>query len=540
MNIISKKLPFFKVESYWVFLLVISLIGFTLLPVYTQDGPNHKKVAVILSRIETSTLESTVYQNNLSFMQPQSLFEGLYSGLVKNLHIPVSIDTFEKLFIILNLILICIAYRKFLDVWSPGRKDYWFLSLLLWFHPALHRGFYDFFFSIPFVLFALELYKDGNRKLLPLNIFLYAVVSWVAFLAHPFATLMILLVIGIDFLFEEPGFQMPNLSISKIITRKKEIIYFAIPLFFIAHFLIHHLFSSAIGNVHTKVQFLTTAAIWGITTYGNFSLFSFFSFFLAVPMTGVLFYLMLKSLKHQETSRPIFWTLAIGLSLCFPFSAWGGSYLSDRFLPYFILFIPLGLPVTQKAIKRLHLLTIIFFIGMCADYAAQAIRLSPKAAQYQNVLSQIPTGSSVYPIHFESQNVVHNVFPTHHFWALYDDQKVIFSPYLFTFRELFPLQLKKQITENYFPSTYDSYPSDLIKGDFCKISDPQETLNCNEVRKLGFNRIESAANFYEFWLVADAPQEFLLRLNTNASLNLVSEDGVVTLWKNKNAARLIP
>jgi hypothetical protein len=73
---------------------LLLLIFVWLLPLQTQDGPNHRKVAVILERLDRSPVEGRTYESQLGPLKTNSLFSLLYLPASTIM----SSQTYEKLF----------------------------------------------------------------------------------------------------------------------------------------------------------------------------------------------------------------------------------------------------------------------------------------------------------------------------------------------------------------------------------------------------------------------------------------------------------
>jgi hypothetical protein len=82
-----------------LFVLILFLVK---VPFYTQDGPNHKKIAVILSRLSESPVEAAVYSSNLGLFKTNSLFPLLYQPLSSFLSPELYERCFFGLFLIRN------------------------------------------------------------------------------------------------------------------------------------------------------------------------------------------------------------------------------------------------------------------------------------------------------------------------------------------------------------------------------------------------------------------------------------------------------
>ena len=90
-----------------------------LVPLHTQDGANHRQVAVLLERLISADVQDPVYQPNLGLLRTNVLFSGGYALAAATLGIPIHV--YERLFVGAFLLLLLVGSRVFVSEWPPHR-----------------------------------------------------------------------------------------------------------------------------------------------------------------------------------------------------------------------------------------------------------------------------------------------------------------------------------------------------------------------------------------------------------------------------------
>ena len=62
-----------------------------LAPLHTQDGANHRQVAVLLERLVSAEVQDPVYESNLSLLRTNILFSGGYALAAAKVGIPIHV-----------------------------------------------------------------------------------------------------------------------------------------------------------------------------------------------------------------------------------------------------------------------------------------------------------------------------------------------------------------------------------------------------------------------------------------------------------------
>ncbi len=507
----------------FLFSLIFIFIFFWKVPLQTQDGPNHKKVAVILSRLTESPQEASVYQSRFGILQTNSLFPLLYQGVSKK----NSVQTYEKTFVLFFLILLILSFRYFLSVWAPEHSLLWVVILPFCFHPLFMRGMYNFMASVPLTLLAATLLRQGIKKGSARFLFAFAVCCWLALLAHPFSFLALPLVLGLLFFGE---FQ------------KKWVLcgfYGLIILAFLIPGFIEPLIHTP-PSVNTPYNFSPFPVILGGLYVFNFMDYSKWNLLAMLPFFCTLVWLATRSARTLGFQKWIWISFLLGYALL-PRGGNGGGHINERFLIYALCFLPYKLPILSKNslrwIQRVSVLT--FFISAFFVFWGMKI-IDASYKNTQRVLEKLPDQARLYPINFNLKgSSLINDNLTHH-WAAYDDKKVIYSPYLFAFRDLMPLSRKLQSSETYFPATEEGLPEKIARGSLCKPRSPVETQDCSMILSRTFHEIFQKASYYDYWLVSEPTPTFSEFLKSLPGLEKISESQNVTLWHYQKAKMFNP
>jgi hypothetical protein len=108
---------------YFILILIIGVVLWG--PFYTQDGPNHRKTATILYRLNANPIEAETYSSGLGVLKTNTLFHAGYHPLKNRM----TIRQYERLYFAIFLSLIWLSFRRFLRIRSPHLKSHWVLAL---------------------------------------------------------------------------------------------------------------------------------------------------------------------------------------------------------------------------------------------------------------------------------------------------------------------------------------------------------------------------------------------------------------------------
>jgi len=505
---LKKSYPLFFCISL---LILIGVVFFT--PFHTQDGPNHKKGTLILSRLDSSPLEAKVYESGLGPFNTNTLFSLLYLPFKKFL----SIDTYEKCFVSFFLISLLFFYRVFLSAWSVENDDLWPLILPVLFHPLYLRGFYNFLASVSITLIALTLVQKGMQKKNWKYVFFFLLICWVGQLAHPFTFIILSITLGTQ------GFVAWRNDWKNLFP------YIAIVLFFLCLGFVLPLFGTGIGS-QTPYTFNDIPAALGGLLHFNFMGYSVFNLLVPLPFLLILAVLTFKNLRTQGFSKNALWLMALFFYIIFPRGGGGSAHANERFLPYIFLFLPLslgGLAVLWR--KRIVYFAFLTFLMVSAGVSWGMFQLSPGIQDAKKVLSQLPPVSRLYPISFDLKGHALLNWNMAHVWADYENDRVVFSPYLFALPKLMPLRKPLLNEENYFPATLEDYPSNAFVQK-CGKGWLFDTPPCGLWREQAMATIFQSAQYYDYWLVNSPTEDFWRNLQSIPHLKLVAQSGDFSLW----------
>ncbi|MFO1519673.1 MAG: hypothetical protein U1F57_08455 [bacterium] len=497
--------------------LAFIVLFFWKTPFITQDGYNHQRAASILSRLSESPSESALYGENLNLHQTNELFYALYP-FVKN---HLSVDQYEKAFLVLSMILLVLGYQAFLKTWAPENASLWFFALPLVFHLLFARGMYNFLISVPLSLFALSLLKVEKIPIYG-RIPLYGVLVWIGFLAHPFSVIVLSLVGGVALI---------EGVLQKESKRCGNWAFFLIPALFLALGFLLPFFQPSSQPGPSYVFDPWPSLLYKFFVF-NFPIYQKWNVLLFLPYLLWAIVAMARSLRHKQPLDRRLWVLFLLGYLFFPKSGGEGNHLNERFLIYVFLFLPLGLHLNAAQKWRLGFLTGFTFLALAA-YVHQGMALAQqKGEETRAVLEPLPPNQRLYPVNFDPNGPALNFKNTLHFWAM-NPEKTVFSPYLFAFDRMTPLYRKKGVSA-LFPATSDDFPYRLVKGELCGKKDPVETIRCAEIREEGFKRILENASHYDYWLLESPPPDFVGMIQSGLSASLVAQKGTTSLWKARS------
>jgi hypothetical protein len=512
-------------DKIWLVIALAALTAFFWkVPLLTQDGPNHKKVAVILSRLSESPVENRVYGSQFGAFQPNSLFPLLYLPLSRT----VSPDLFEKIFLWSSLVLLVLSFRFFLSRWSPGDFDLWPIILPALFQPLYLIGMYNYLASIPFAFFALGFLRRGLETRRWSFFFPWAFFCWVSFVGHPFPAIVLSLCLAL-------------MALTEFRAEIKRGIVYALPLIFLlGRGFVEPLFQKTPAGVNTVYSFLFLPAHLGGLLAFNFPAYSGVQMVTALPFFAILIFLMVSSFRKVEWKYKKFWIAMLLGYLSFPIAGAGGGHLNQRFLPFLWMFLPLGIALSPQSVKWIRAASFLTALAM-GIFVFCGMTLQDRQVQdAKKVLAEVPNGARLYPINFDMKGGVLTHSPLTHSWALYPHDKVVFSPYLFAFRDLMPLSRKIPASETYFPATSEDLPSQLADNALCHVTSPVETFNCEEIRQEGIRKILAKAFYYDYWFVHSPPPDVEAALEAVPGLEKVANDGAFSLWHYKRSKEFQP
>lgn len=504
--------------------LWVAFMWFT--PWQTQDGPNHQKVAEILSRLSSSPLESQVYQSNLGFFQTNELFPLLYTWLLKIIP-DLNTETYEKTFVTLSILALWWSYLYFLKVFSPKSEKLVWLVLPLSFHLLFVQGMYNFMASIALTLLALTWLKQGIIHKKNHFLLLFILVSYVAFLTHPFPSFIL-------------GPALFFITLFAKGSRIRTLPYWLITIgLFIPGFLV--------SLISTAQQSTTTSYLWkwpwenmgGLFAF-NFPLYSIPQAIGLIPFFLLLVFLAACSCQQVAWKDKIFWLCFLALYFIFPNEGSGGAHLNLRFLPFVWLCLPLGLQPSPKLSRFAVTLSILttLYLGTSVTVAMQ--QMKQMRDNLQTVSNSLPKNKMIqlYPINFNLHGPAINYTSLMHLWAYYPKDRVVFSPYLFAFSDLMPLS-KRTNSPLELKATPEDFAKEKHRQNYC-LGIKRQSLDletCQQKRLAAWRKIFSQAKNYDYWWVYQGPQDFLSYLKDLPGLSQVTQQGTHSLWHYKKAPK---
>ena len=503
-------------------ILIILAVVF-LFPFHTQDGPNHKKDTLILSRLDSSPMEAKVYRSGLGLFNTNTFFSLLYMPFKKFL----SIDVYEKCYIVFFLISLLIIFRLFLNTWSRVNTDLWPLFLPFLFHPLYLIGMYNFLASVSIALLALILVYRGMERKSWKYVLWFFLLCWLGQLAHPFTFIILSLVLGVQ------GF----------LSWKEDWKHFLPFVVIVVFFLLLGFMLPFFGSgmiVRTPYSFGVIPQLIGGLLVFNFMDYSVIHFILPLPFLIFLSVIAIKNVRTQGLRKNALWLAALLFYFLFPRLGGGSAHANERFLPFIFLFFPLTLGQFQSVWRnRIVVLSFVTFLMISGGVVWGMFQVQKEVKNAQVVLTYLPKISRLYPINFNlnGPSLINGDF--YHTWADYENDRIVFSPYLFAFDKLTPLLRSISSRETYFPALDQEYPRRMLI-DKCNSLWLDDTPHCELWREEATSNIIKDAQYYDYWLVHEAPKDFWHKLQEVPGLKLIAQSGSFSLWHYQAALPFNP
>ncbi len=175
----------FPIKRAWLTVL-LSLISLECLPFWmfqrfpSQDGPSHLYNATVLANYQ----RQTEYQNYYSVGFPLDgnvATQAVVVGLLKTGFAP---QMAEKLLLTVYAVLLLVCFWYLLDAISSQANTFSLFAILLIPNFFLHKGFWNFCFSIPIALLALGYYVRHRESWRVRSIVVFAILGGILYLAH--------------------------------------------------------------------------------------------------------------------------------------------------------------------------------------------------------------------------------------------------------------------------------------------------------------------------------------------------------------------
>lgn len=486
-------------RTFFLSILILIACYFILLPLQTQDGPNHKQVAKILERLEHSPIEQQVYEKNISILGTNLAYPVLFGKFAKIL----SPDHFEKIFFLFCIVSILLGYRYLLKFWDPRQMQWNFWALPLCFHVLFLSGMYNFMLSVPLSLFALGLLSKNTH----ITRAMFYISSYFAYWAHPFSIIVIILIGSIYFLQNK----------KKI---NQYLIFLPLLLLFLLSFLLPHFQSPHLKPNEATLLFKSPLELFAGLSYYQFPIFDSIDLFYLAPFLTLIFYLFFKN------KRSLIPWLCIICYFVFPSESKGGAHINERFLIYFYLFIPIFLKQYHRNLFKISMSIILLVTSCLALRTFQTMsKIDHHAKQIEVLLKDLPEQSTFFPIQFRPKTFTLSYSALLHSWANYPEDKIIFSPYLFAYLPTYPLRLIEKRSQTYFPNT---------EVDFA-----EQSLNSPNQEENFVTLIEKSRH-YDYTLISFAPENFIAQIKSIQSFEMIHEDSQLILVRNTNATPFTP
>ena len=501
--------------------LAVALVAMyvALVPLHTQDGANHRQVAVLLERLITADTPDPVYEAHLGFLRTNVLFAGGYALAAARVGIPIQL--YERLFVGAFLILLLVGYRGFLAEWAPRHTGLWVWILPMTTHALFVTGMYNFLaataLTFPVLIFLRRVAETPSAKVLAAM----SVLAWLAFLAHPFA----FFVLPLAWLWLAAG------------RRERPDAYMwsaggVLAVFLLMGFALPMAAGASPSNPYVFKPPLELVA--GLVYY-NFSGFSAWALFAAVPALVAAVAMAWMSFRDGERRGRLLWLALLLAYFLFPSEGHGGAHLNERFLPFLWAFLPLGLsdsaPGRRSTARWIRATAVASTVLMASALWAGMNRVDQEVDDAVAVLTELPDEARLYPLEFDPSGTSLTHGPLLHLWANHPTDRTVHSPFSFTFMGLMPVSRRIPSSATYFPATAENHAQSLADGRLCRPGDPVSTPDCSLLEREGWNTLLNAARYYDFWFVHGAPARWREIIEHVPGLSLVAEAGRASLWR---------
>ena len=497
---------------------------------HTQDGANHRQVAILLEHLVTADTADSVYEANLGVLRTNVLFSGGYALAAARVGVPIQI--YERLFVGGFLILLLLGYRRFLAEWAPRHADLWVWILPVTTHALFVTGMYNFLAATVLTFPVLTLLRRVSERPSAKTLATMSVLAWLAFLAHPFA----FFVLPIAWLWlaagkrERPDAYMWSAG---VVLAAFLLMGFALPM--------------ATGALPSNPYvFKPPLELVAGLLYYNFSGFSAWGLLAAAPALVAAVTLGWMSLFNGDGERRgrLLWLAMLGAYFFFPSEGHGGAHLNERFLPFLWAFLPLGLsrlsPGRRANTRWIRLTAVASTVAMASALFVGMNAVDQEVDDATAVLTELPNEARLYPLQFDpgGSSLTHSALL--HLWANYPTDRTVHSPFSFTFMELMPVSRRTLSSPTYFPAATESHVRGLAEGRLCQPTDPVSTPDCSLLEAEGWSSLLSVMRYYDFWFVHGAPARWRRVIEGVPGLSLVAESGRASLWRYDRAEAFVP
>ena len=511
--------------------LAVALVAMyvALVPLHTQDGANHRQIAVLLERLVTADTPDPVYEAHLEILRTNVLFSGGYA--LAAARVGISIEVYERLFVGTFLILLLLGYRSFLAEWAPRHRDLWVWILPLTTHALFVTGMYNFLaataLTFPVMIFLRRVAETPSVKVLVTM----SVLAWLAFLAHPFA----FFVLPIAWLWLALGLRRPDAYMWSAggVLAAFLLIGFALPM-------------AAGASPSNPYVFKPPLELLAGLVYYNFSGFSIWALLAAAPALVAALVVAWRSLFGGDGERRgrLLWLAMLAAYFVFPSEGHGGAHLNERFLPFVWAFLPLGLsklaPRSRSPARWIRPTAIASTVLMASALWFGMNAVDQEVDDAVTVLAELPDEARLYPLEFDPGGPSLTHTPLLHLWANHPTDRTVYSPFSFTFMELMPVSRLLPSSSTYFPAAAENHAQSLADGRLCRPADPVSTRDCSILERGGWASLLAATRYYDYWFVHGAPARWRSIIDDVPGLSLVAEAGRASLWRYAPAAEFIP
>jgi energy-converting hydrogenase Eha subunit G len=497
-------------------------------PFQTQDGPNHRQVATLVSQLVDSGGEDAVYRTNLGALTTNQLFPVGFARVASPTG--MSVELYERIFVALFLILLVWGYRQFLSEWAPHAHDLWVWCLPLVGHALFVTGMYNFLAATALTFPALVFLRRTVEGESTSGLVAFSALCWIALVAHPFP-FFVLPLAWLWLLLDRGSLPGPRGWTAALVIGGCLALGFVGPML------------RGSGPTNPYVFKHPLELIAGLTYY-NFPAFSVGHALASVPALAAAVVLIWKGIERGTRISNALWLAMMVGYFVFPTEGHGGAHVNERFLPFAWAFLPLALgpaatlasPWRSRVKAAAIVSAVLSTLGLSHGFARAAAEVRDAEA----VLGSLPARARLYPLEFDPAGPSLTHSPLLHLWSNYAPGLRVYAPYQFTFMDLMPVSRRFAPSDTYFPAAPENLAQRIADGQLCSTADPPGPDSCEAEISRAWRELMGAAAYYDYWFVHAPPEDIRELIASTPGLGLVSEEGRSSLWRSSAARAFLP
>ncbi len=424
----------------------------------------------------------------------------------------LSLAQYEKIFFVLIILFMLWGYEFFLRSYHLKNSAMWTWCLLLVFHGLLIRGMYHYSLGIGITLCLMGLLHRLYESFSWPRFIGFLMMFYLAWMSHPF-NLMMLAVYG---------------AIHFYLHRNKRGLQFILLILVLlalgASFVLPHFLYSQQNQLAMPYQFKGMLILIAEFFAKQWLFYQPWEYWILAPVVSLVLYLFWKFWRYQNWQSYPYAPIFLLLYFIFPSDGYGGGHLNERFVPYLLLFLPLGLPIDWR---RWIVMCCCLFLVTSYHLHRGMQQIDKQTQNIKKITEELPKYSNILPINFEDYGVAKNYASYRHLWANYDPDLQLNSPYLFVHHPAMPLT---RHIHHPLPAPTESFASEIRFQTICQSRDAVEAVQCSERIHAAYQQLLAYAPHYQYYLVMFPTPEFIQMINQNQKFKLLNYIGAIYLF----------